>query len=116
MDRLELKSKDVKPIINATFPKYRKRKVIITVTNKVTFYDVNWHGGTKSEYRACTVAGEPIKSKVNMGVPAPWNNPYEGLEIDLPKNAVIVESGYICGKARTLCIYVHPDNMPKLLK
>lgn len=115
MNRIELKAKDVKPLINATFPKYRKRKVIIRVTDKVKFYDLNWSGGTRSEYRACTVAGKPIDNRVDMSRPAPWNNPYEGLEIDLPKDAVIVEGGYFCGKPRTLYINVHPDNMPKLL-
>ena len=115
MKRLELKSKDVKPIINATFPKYRKRKVIVKITNKVRFYDLYWSGGTRSEYRACTVSGKAIDSKANMNGPAPWNNPYEGLEIDLPVDAVIVEGGHFCGKPQTLYINVHPDNMPKLL-
>ncbi len=115
MDRIEIASKDLTPIIKATFPEYRKRKVIIKVTDKVKFYDLNWSGGTRAEYRACTVSGKPILNKVNMNAPAPWDNQYEGKEIDLPKDAVIVEGGYFCGKARTLYINVHPDNIPKLI-
>ena len=113
--QLEFKTKDLKPLIKATFPKYRKRKVYVRASTKIMFYDLNWSGGTKSEYRACTIAGKPIQSNVNMGLPAPWNNPYEGLEIDIPLGAVIAEGGYFCGKERVITFHVHPDNMPKVL-
>ena len=115
MENLEFKTKDLKPLVKATFPKYRKRKVYINVTSKITFYDVNWSGGTKAEYRACTVEGKPIKAKVNMGISAPWNNPFEGLQIDIPVGAVITESGYFCGHKRAITFHVHPDSLPKML-
>jgi hypothetical protein len=115
MNMTQVKSKDLRPIIKATFPNYRKRTVYVKVTEKVTLRDLNWSGGTRSEYRACTIDGRPIENKVNMSGPAPWNNPYEGKEIDLPVGALIVEGGHFCGKQRTLYINVHPDNMPKLI-
>ena len=115
MNTIEVKAKDLKPIIKATFPNYRKRLVYIKPTTKVTFHGLNWSGGSRSEYRACTVYGKPLPNKVDMSIPAPWNNPYEGLSVDLPPEAVIVEGGHFCGKTSTLRINVHPDNIPKLL-
>jgi len=110
----KVKSKSMKPIIQATFPKYRKRTVNVEVTDKVTFYDVNWTGGTKSEYHACTISGEPLENRVNMGILPPWQNPYEGLEIEIPPGMVVVEGGWFCGKERNLYIYINPADQ-KLL-
>lgn len=115
MDYIKVASKDVKHIIAATFPKYRKRQVIIKATTSVTFSDLNWSGGTKSEYRACTIDGRPVEAKYDMSAPAPWNNPFEGKTAELPVGAVVVEGGYFCGKERMLYINVNPENMPKFL-
>jgi hypothetical protein len=115
MAYITVKTKDIKPIIQATFPNYRKREVIIEVTEKVTFHNLNWSGGTRSEYRACDIAGNSIGNKVNINKPSPWNNPYEGKEISLPEHAVIVEAGFFCGKEVKAMVYIHPANMPKLL-
>ena len=113
---LEIKSKDVKGIIQATFPEYRKRKVYIKPVEKVKFNDVNWsEGGSISIYKACTIDWKPLNEKIDMGIPAPWNNPFEGLEIPLPINNVIVEGGFFCGQERILYLYINPANMPKLI-
>jgi len=111
-----IEAKQVKNIINATFPDYRKRKVFIVPRKTVTFNGVNWSGGSRSEYRACSIDGQKQGKLVNMGQAAPWENPFEGMKVDLPLNTVIVEGGYFCGKKSTLCIYVNPENMPLLLK
>jgi len=115
MEYITVKTKDIKPIIQATFPKYKKREVILEVTEKVTFHNLNWSGGTRSEYRACDIAGNPVDSKVNINRPAPWQNPYEGTTINLPVNTVIVQSGFFCGKQIKAVVFIHPANMPKLL-
>lgn len=112
---IEAATKDVREIVKATFPDYKRKKVIIQASETVTFFDLNWSGGTKSEYRACTVEGRPLPSNYNMGGPAPWNNPFEGMTVNLPPGAVIVKGGYFCGKVSLLYIHVHPSNMPKLL-
>jgi len=115
MNYITVKSKDLKPIIQATFPGYKKHNVIVNSTTTVTFGGLNWGGGSRSEYRACTVTGEKIENKINMNAPAPWMNPFEGKTISLPVDAVIVEGGYFCGKVSTLFVNVHPDNLPKFL-
>ena len=112
MNYIKVPSKQLKSVIKATFPDYRKRTVIVKATTKVTFSDLNWSGGTRAEYKACTVHGEEVPIKYNMSAPAPWNNPFEGQTVDLPVDCVVVEGGYFCGKKRTLYIYIHPQNMP----
>jgi len=107
-------SKDLKPIIEATFPKYRKRTVYVQSSDKGRITDVNWSGGTRKEYRACTIDGRPLETTVNMSGPAPWNNPFEGLEINIPPGMVLVEGGHFCGKVATLFITVNPADV-KLL-
>ena len=115
MTSIEVKTKDVKDIVNATFPKYRKRMVRIYATTEVRFSDLNWSGGTRAEYRACTINGRPLSSAYDMSAPAPWANPFEGKTVGLPVGAVIVEGGHFCGKEATLRINVHPENMPKFI-
>ncbi len=97
-------AKNYKHIINATFPGYRKRKVFISYRNKVSLYGLNWSGGSRLEYEACTIEGKPLPRKVNMSTPAPWVNPYEGQEIEIPKGMVVVSGGCFCGKPATLHI------------
>lgn len=115
MSYVTVNAKEVKEIIQATFPGYKKHKAVIVPGEKVTFYDLNWSGGTRNEYRACTIDGRPLDNAYNMSAPAPWNNPFEGKEIAIPENMVVVQGGHFCGKTSTLFIHVHPANMPKLL-
>ncbi len=107
-------TKLVKPIVNATFPDYRKRSVIIRQADSITFYGVNWSGGSRSEYQACTVNGKPLDRMIDMGVAAPWDNPYEGLTVKIPPGMVVVEGGVFCGKNATLNITFNPSDTPLL--
>ena len=111
----KVKTKDVKPIVKATFPDYKRRECIVEVKESVTLNDLNWSGGSKSVYKACTVEGKEIPEKYDFGGPAPWNNPFEGKTFNIPENVCIVEGGWSFGKQKILWIYVNPANMPKLL-
>jgi hypothetical protein len=93
---------------------YRKRKVWIHVSESVTFSQVNWDGGSKSEYHALDLATGKLSSP-DMGRKAPWENPFEGMTVAIPDGVVIARTGYFCGKPSTLALYVNPANMPKLL-
>ena len=112
---MKIKTKEVKDIVAATFPDYRKREVNIEARESVTFHDLNWSGGTKAEYRACHITGATNDRRLDMGRPAPWNNPYEGLTVQIPLDCIVVEGGYFCGQERMLRLYVHPANMPKFI-
>ena len=112
---MKIKTKEIKHIINATFPGYRKREVIVEARETVTFHDLNWGDGTKSEYRACYVTGAASDRRLDMSRPAPWANPYEGLTLPIPIDCIVVEGGYFCGQERMLRLYVNPANMPKFI-
>jgi len=107
--QIKITRKDAEPIIKATFPQYNGRKIKIEFTDKVTFYDTNWGGGTKNTYAA-------VKSNGQVGhfyAPAPWVNPVEGMTTDLPTDTLLVEHSIFCGKDCGITIYMHPANAPK---
>jgi hypothetical protein len=108
---IELRPSDVRAIINATFPEYRRKKVYLYANETVTLHDLNWSGGTRSEYRTCTLNGQPA------GTAAKYNamDRAEGATIPIPQGHAVVSCGYFCGKPSMLSIYVHPADMPKLL-
>ena len=108
--------KSVQTILNATFPNYRKVKVAIQANGKCHFSDLNWSGGSRSEYRSCTLDGRSLASMANYNQMAPWDpRQIEGQSVDIPRGACIVSAGTFCGKPATAVIHVHPDDMAKLL-
>lgn len=106
-------AKDFKAIISATFPGYKKRQVYVVATDAVTLGGLNWSGGSRTEYKACTTDGQPIPNKVNMAAPPPWENPFEGARCEIPQGVVIVQGGCFIGKPATLFINCNPADMPK---
>ncbi len=112
---IRIKTKEVRHLVDATFPDYRRREVVIDARESVTFHDLNWDGGTKSEYRACGIDGSTNDRRLDMGRPAPWANPYEGLTVQIPIDCVIAQCGFFCGRPSTLWLFVNPANMPKFL-
>jgi len=113
---IEVQTKDVAQIIKATFPSYRKRKVYIRASETVSLQDLNWSGGTRSEYRACTLDGQSVGSLARFNAMAPWDSrQVEGVSLPLMAGAVVVRGGYFCGKESTITIHVHPADMPKYL-
>jgi hypothetical protein len=115
MNMIKVASKDVKEIILATFPGYKKRNVYICPNDKVYLGGLNWSGGSRSEYRACTITGRSLSNQYDMSAPAPWNNPFEGKEIAIPQGYIVVKGGHSCGKEATLQINVNPADMPRYL-
>jgi hypothetical protein len=109
------KDESLKAIVAATFPTYRKTKVVVRASEAVTLYDLNWSGGTRNEYKACTVAGEAAGSTAKYNACHPWSNPAEGQRMPIPKGMLVVEGGYFCGRERTLTLHVNPADMPKSL-
>jgi hypothetical protein len=55
-----VKRQDVAAIVNATFGDYRGRKIRVGAAEKVSICDLNWSGGTRSQYRACTLTGQRL--------------------------------------------------------
>lgn len=93
---------------------YRKRTVRVVPGTHVTLTDLNWSGGSKSEYHAYSLDSGKLSSP-RLDGPPPWANPAEGARVEIPPNTIVVRLGWFCGKPSTMFIYVRPDNMPLLL-
>lgn len=111
---LTVSRKDVAQIVAATFPDYRGRKIKVGASADVTLHDLNWSGGTRSQYRTCTVAGQPTGSADRYNHMAPWEKA-EGATLPIPAGFVCVEHTFFCGKDSGLRIYVNPADMPKMI-
>jgi hypothetical protein len=106
----------IKAIVNATFPNYRRKKVVIWHTGSVTLTDLNWSGGTRKEYRACSREGNYVGSLDRFNAQAPWENKAEGKKIDIPQGTIVVEGGYFCGNESILYLHVNPQDLPKYIE
>ncbi len=114
-DQITVKRQDVAQIVRATFPNYKGRKFRIEPASSVTLYDLNWSGGTRNQYRTCTLAGESLGGADKYNTQAPWANQAEGKDVPVPPGAVVVQHADFCGKDLGLRIYVNPVDMPTLL-
>ena len=111
LDAIKITRKQALPIIQSTFPDYTGRKIKIEFTDKVTFYDTNWSGGTRNYYVALRSDG----STRAPYIPAPWINTVEGSKVELPENVLIIMHSYFCGSDMGITIYANPCYAPKLL-
>jgi hypothetical protein len=115
LNAIPVKRADVAAIVSATFPDYRGRKIKVLATESETIHDLNWSGGSRSEYRSCTLRGQYIGGADRYNQQAPWANQGEGKSVPIPPGAVLVRHSIFCGKDVGLTIYVNPADMPKLL-
>jgi hypothetical protein len=116
MDSIAVKRADVAQVVSATFPEYRGRKIKVQAAADVMLHDLNWSGGSRSQYRTCTLEGRYIGGADKANARAPWDNQgAEGARVPIPAGAVVVRHSMFCGKDTGLTIYVNPADMPKLL-
>ena len=117
MTTTNVKRKDVAQIVAATFPDYKGRKFRIEPRTTWTLSNLNWDGGTRSQYRTCTLDGSRSLGRADRyNAMAPWANDAEGKVMPVPQGAIIVEHVMHCGRDEGLYIYVNPQDMPKLLE
>jgi len=105
----------VADIVRATFPDYTAKKFAIQASETITLHDLNWSGGTRSQYRTCTLDGQPTGSADKFNAMAPWDNPAEGQTLPIPAGFAVVRSCMFCGKDLGLTITVNPADMPKYI-
>lgn len=115
INTVSVKRAAVAKIVAATFPDYSGRKFKVEAAERVTLSDLNWSGGSRSQYRTCTIDGIGIGSADKWNAVAPWSNRAEGTTHQIPEGAVVVRHSIFCGKDTGLTIYVHPASMPALL-
>ena len=109
MSDIYVKPEDVAQIIKATFPSYNGKKVRVTGAESVSFSNLEWSGGSRSLYRACTIDGAPLGAAAH----GHFDNPAEGKSVAIPPNCAVVQHIIFQGKDLGLQIYVRPADMPK---
>jgi len=125
---VELKHhQEVKNIIRAAFPGYRKHNAGLTEFKGEVNINSYWDGGSKSEFalvelttmrtRALPTASHPYydlhgATGENPVIRAERGNVYLKA---LPEGYALVEAGTFCGKAATARVYLNSTNMTKLL-
>lgn len=105
----------VRRIVLAAFPDYRRPKVTVVQTDSVTFHDLNWSGGTRSEYRfvdSSTFTCEGDTS--HWSAKHPTDNAAEGKTVKFPEGIVVVRGGVFCGKTSMLYIYAHEATIKQM--
>jgi hypothetical protein len=113
---IEALPRDVAQIISATFPGYRRKKVWINATDEVSIHNLNWDGGSRNEYVACTLEGRRLGDLNAYHALAPWDRrQIHGERVPIAPGCCIVQGGTFCGKPSMLTIYVRPDDMPRAL-
>src|SRR3972149_13848 len=111
MQAIKVSKSDIRPILAASFPDYAGRNVRIAPVGSVTLHDLNWGGGTRNEYVAVKFDG----SHSRLSPVAPWYETREGMTVDLPIDAILVEHSDFCGHDMGIRIYCNPALMPRLL-
>lgn len=112
MGTVKLTRKQAKPILEATFPEYRGRKIKVEFTDRVTFWDTNWGGGTRNYYKFVHVSGKVA----TLAPAAPWMNVVEGHMVLIPEDVLVVMHSIFCGKDVGVTVYCNPRNAPKWLE
>lgn len=122
---------DLKRVIEAAFPSYRKRRAFVSVFNGGANINSYWDGGSRSEFaivELATLRRAPLPTQTHpyfdvaaRGV----TNAQDGIvKVDhvgnitletLPEGFVLVEAGTFCGKPATAHVFVPAANMPKFL-
>jgi hypothetical protein len=92
---------------------YRRRVVRIRFATRVPLHGTYWDGGSRSVYHTfdldtgCWMACPSYS-------PPQFGGPKEMPTVEVGRGKVVVESGTFCGKATTVYVYVHPDDLQKL--
>jgi len=108
---MKLAKKDAWKYVSITFPDYTGRKFFLEFRNNITFYDTNWSGGTRKEYKAIGNNGV-----AGFNAPAPWVNGVEGTTLKMRPDVIIVTHNIFCGKDCGVTIIMHPEHAPKWIE
>jgi uncharacterized Fe-S cluster protein YjdI len=114
---ITVRKAEVAPIVAATFPEYRGKKFRVEFREQVCLLDLNWSGGSRSQYRACTLSGEALGSSAKYNAMAPWDSrQVEGQSVAVPQGACMVRHSHFCGKDTGITITINPADAPKWIE
>jgi hypothetical protein len=94
--------KMIRSVALRAFPNYKGRKIRADWSGRVSFYDLNWSGGTRNQYRSVHLSDGQTRSMPNL---APWVNPIEGQSAAIPPGCAVVEHSMFCGRDLGLRVY-----------
>lgn len=103
---MKLKKADVKHILEKTFPEYRGRKFKLAFATGYQMQDY-WSGGSRIYVKAVNEEGKVAHP--SQMVHNPWKDAAHA-EFDLPKNMLLVEHAFFCGKDMGIRIIAHPNS------
>lgn len=106
MQTNKVKKSELPAEILAAFPDYKGRKFAVCLTDRVTFSDLHWGGGTRNSYKLVPLVEGATAEALTVGLP--WNSPTEGATVALPAGFAVVEHSYFCGRDVGLRVYVNP--------
>jgi len=122
---------EVKAVILAAFPSYRKLKATLSVFHGGININSYWDGGSKDEYAVVELASLQRRSLPTHSHPyfdvtrhGLANTENQDVSIDhvgnltlkrLPEGFALVAAGTFCGKPATAHVYLNVENMAKLL-
>lgn len=96
----------IKPVLDATFPNYKGRTFRVEFSERVTFHDTNWGGGSRNYYQVVSMG---TGRAAGIPAPAPWINPIEGKTVELTEDMVIACHTFSCGQDLGVTFYAHPS-------
>ena len=109
-----LEPRDVPPVFLRAFPHYKGRTFAAEAREEVVFDSNYWSGGTRYTYRGIDLTTGEVFQPESDEYGNPFINPNIPT-VKLEPGKAIVCHKVFCGKDMGLTIYVHPDNLTKLL-
>jgi hypothetical protein len=99
---MKITRKQALPILSATFPEYKGRKININITDNATLWNLNWCEGTRNYYVAVRWDG----AAVPVDVPAPWLHHMDGQRVNIPQGHALVCRSFV-GMSEWITIYAN---------
>lgn len=114
MNTIFLEPNDVPDCIRNAFGGYKGRKYKVVPCTHITLHDNHWSGGSKTEYRGVDLA----TGKVYLPSQPEHGNAFtpEAPTITLEPGKAIVAHSIFMGRDSGITVYLHHDNVAKLIK
>lgn len=113
MSNFYVPTKEIRWLTDQAFST-KKRKVRISVGERVLFYNTFWDGGSKNTYRAVKLSNGSVAELITGS--SPWTAIADGKTVDLEPGIAIVEESIFCGKLMCLTVHLHPSNVTPALE
>ena len=105
---------EVRRVIQAAAPQYRKREVYFNVEETVALTGTYWSEGSHYSYHAIELTTGRTVAAPQFDPPQ-FGGPRVTPRVAIPEGIAIVRTGTFCGKPATASIYICPANAAKLL-